>query len=342
MSDGKDELSDEEYASLLRELEGRSSGEALKKGGKKAPSGDGGGSPSDEVEDIDAFLASLEADEGDGGAKTKTTTREEDPLAAEFAALEKKGELVAPPVEVKKPKKESKKEKETREKKPGRKERREAKRKARAEEKEARIQEKEARAEAKAKARGERSRSKEVGLIALTWAGWLFPAFLLWWVLGSYLGQWIAAGWLITLVVTMFVFTAPVYLRKLARRGSYKVWMAGFSLLATVALVAPLPNTAGKSMVEYGHWPSSALAEVAGAAPNAGFVRAHAALAGWIGGLVATAEAPGWGPRQLGTVYPLGMEGPAQPAPVAEEPAVEEPAVPAEAPQEEPVPEPEP
>ena len=369
MSNKKDELNDDEYAALLRDLEGKSSAKPPAGGGPKGkaaskaapqtkgnpPTGTAGPAPSDEVEDIDAFLASLEADDDGPPASTPRARdssggEKEDPLAAEFAALMASGALEEPPPEEVKPpsrreqraekkeaeraEKEAKKEaakaeKEAKrqEKKPedsglSRKERREAK-------KEERAAEKEARAAERARKREERPRSKEVLLIALQWFGWLLPAFTLWWVLGAYLGQWISAGWLIFLVSTMFVFTLPLYLKKLIKRGAYKVWLAGFSLLATVALIAPLPNLAGQSMTEYGHWPSSAIAEVAGANPNAGFVRAHASLTGWIGGLVATVDGPNWGARQLGTVYALGYERPQrpeQPTPPSDAPASEAPA----------------
>ena len=292
MSENGDELSDDEYAALLRELEGRASGseksgdKKKKNSRKKAPVEDDA-----EVEDIDAFLKSLEED-ADSGSSTATDTRsaEDDDLANEFAALEAIGELVAPPEEKKKDKKKKKAEK--KKKKKGAK-----KEKA-----------------PKSGADGEESRGKRVAIFLAHNTLWFLPAIILWWVLGAYLGNWVSAGWLIALVSTMFVFGTPAILKKVARRGTYRPWLLGSSLLLTVALIAPMPDTAGQNMAQYGHWTTSAVAEVFGWAPDAGIVTTHAAVSGWLGGVVAIEEAPNWSARQLGTVYALDMERPAEPA----------------------------
>ena len=145
------------------------------------------------------------------------------------------------------------------------------------------------------------------------------------WVIGSYLGHWVSAGWLITAMAVLFVYGVPAILKKVVQRGEYRPWLLGFSILLTVGLVAPLPNHAGQAMTQYGHWPASTLAEITGASPNAGFVRANAALGGWVGGLVATQEDTSWGARQLGTVFSLDTERPAT-TPVTGPGADEEPA----------------
>lgn len=302
MSDEEKELSDDEYAALLQDLEGRTSSQSSGASSNKAPdAGD------DDLEDIDAFLANLEADDSPRSTTTTREREEDDPLFAEFAALMEKGELVAPPEPDANSSSNPDSGTEPKEKKPSRKERRAEKQEAKAAEKAARAQEK---ADNKAQARQNRSRGKQILLIALQWAAWLFPAFTLWWILGAFLGQWISAAWLIFLVATMTVTTLPFYLKKLARRGSYKGWLAGFSLVAVVGLLAPIPNITAKSLTEYGHWPTSMIAELSGAPPDAAYVRVHAGLSGWIAGILATTEGPSWEARQLGTVYALDHERP--------------------------------
>ncbi len=284
MGDDKNELSDEEYDALLRDLEGRAGG-----GGASSS----GGEEDVEIEDIDAFLSSLESEaESDAGKKKKKTATadRDDSLAAEFAALEEKGELTAPP-EKKERKKKSKKK---------------SKKKKKGEQKERSDQ--------------ERSKGKRAAIFAGKTAFWFAPALALWWVLGAYLGHWVSAGWLIALMGAMFVFGVPAILKKLIKRGDYRPWVFGYSLILTVALIAPMPNVAGEAMSEYGHWPASMVAEVTGAPGDAAFVRSQAAAAGWLGGVVATVDDPQWEARQLGTVFPLGFQwSPEDLAPLLEE-----------------------
>lgn len=306
MSDDN-QLSDDEYAALLRDLEGGGGG-----GGKAA-----GGAADDEggIEDIDAFLSSLEEEADESATKTATAEREEDPLAAEFAALEAKGELVAPPPEETKPKKEKKKEKK-RDDKPSRGERREQRRAEKEAKKEAKRQAKEE-AREKRRAEGE-GRGKAIAKAVALNTLWFGPALIFWWVLGSYLGHWVSAGWLIAAMSTLFVFGVPAILKKVVQKGEYRPWLLGFSVVLAVALIAPMPNQAGEAMTRYGHWPASTVAEITGAAHDAAFVRANAGVGGWIGGLVATQENTDWGARQLGSEYALTMERPTAPARAAE------------------------
>ena len=293
MSDDKNELSDEEYDALLRDLEGRAGG-----GGS---SGGGGGASDEEmeVEDIDAFLSSLESQEdskADKKSKKTATADRDDSLAAEFAALEEKGELTAPPEKKKKSKKKKSKKKKN---------------------------DKKSKKEAKSgsdEEGQERSKGKRAALFALKTVFWFAPAIALWWVLGAYLGQWVSAAWLVAVMGAMFVFGIPAILKKLTKRGEYRPWVFGYSLVLTVALIAPMPNTAGEALTEYGHWPASVVAELSGAADDAGFVRAQASAAGWLGGVIATADQPQWEARQLGTVFPLGFQwSPEELAPLLEE-----------------------
>lgn len=119
--------------------------------------------------------------------------------------------------------------------------------------------------------------------VATKWTGYALPVIAFWWVLGSYLGQWISAGWLIALVSTMFVLGVPKFLYDLAdRRGKFRWWLAGASLVLTVALVAPLTESAGEALTYYGHWPATSVAEISGA-PGGFLVEANAAAGDAVG-----------------------------------------------------------
>ena len=274
MSDDNNELSDEEYDALLRDLEGRAAD-----GGSAAGGGEDLDSDAD-MADIDAFLSDIES-EAESKSKTTTATRDDDDdLAREFSALEEKGELTAPA-----DKKQSS-----------------AKKKKKTKKKKKKSSDKEK--------TGERSRGAQIALTGLLAAIWVIPALVFWWVLGAYLGLWVSAAWLVALVSAGVVFGLPAAARRLVKRGNYRRWLLGVSLVATVALVAPMPNTAGEQLSSYGHWPSSVIAEVTGADADIGVVRTHAAAAGWLGELVATEQDPQWEARQLGTVFPLGMQWP--------------------------------
>lgn len=270
--DDNNELSDEEYDALLRDLEGRA--------------GDSEAAPEmDDDGDIDAFLEEIES-QSEAESKTATRTREEDDdLAAQFADLEEKDELAVPEdVDLGEEKKKRKKDK-------GK-----SKKAAREDEAEG--------------AKEDRSRGTKVAIKAGKVALWAIPAVVLWWVLGVYLAQWVSAGWLIAVVSAMAVVGVPMGLRRVVRRGRYRHWLLGTSVVATVALVAPMPNVAGEQMSHYGHWPSSVVAEVTGADADIGLVTRHAAAAGWLGTTIATVEQPNWEARQLGTVVPLDMAWP--------------------------------
>lgn len=294
MSEDKDGLSDAEYAALLRDLEGRAG---------DSEGSDAGESHGEEgVEDIEAFLRELEGEaESSSAVQTKTATRsaEEDALAAEFAALEAKGELVAPPEE--EPKKRGRKEKPEKV-------------------KQTRAEKKEEKAAARAEQAEGRSRGQRALLFLLKNGLWFGPALVLWWVLGAYLGQWISAGWLIAAVSTMFVFGLPAVLRRVVKRGGYRPWALGFSLVAVVALIAPMPNIAAQNMARYGHWPSSALGEALGSEPDAAYIRAHGSMSAWLASLIGTTGVS-LQPRQLGTTFGLDVERPKEP----ESPGIEEP-----------------
>lgn len=334
MSDKDQELNDDEYAALLRDLEGRASSGGDK--GAKAPAADAGEGGD---EDLEAFLASLEEDaESRATAKVKTATAEraEDPFAAEFEKLAKESDLVL----ADEPEKGGADASNGKEEKLSWKERREQKRQQKEAEraeaaaakeaerqaaKDAKAAEKQAKAEAKMKAEGERGfgqrAARAMGRVAL----WYGPAMIFWWVLGAFLAPLISAGWLIAAVVTMFVFGIPAIVKNKVQRGAYRHWVLGLSLLGVVGLVAPMPNLAGETLSHYGYWPSAAVAEVSGQPVDSGLVRAHAGVSEFVGGLLTSGEVE-WQARRLGTDLPLGTSAPATQVPAGEAPASDAPA----------------
>ncbi|TXD36498.1 hypothetical protein FRC98_11705 [Lujinxingia vulgaris] len=334
MSDKDHELNDDEYAALLRDLEGRASSGGG--GGEKAPAADAGDGGD---EDLEAFLASLEDDaESRATAKVKTATAEraEDPFAAEFEKLAKESDLVLAdePEDAGAAKGKDGKEKlswkerreqKRQEKEAARAEAAAAKEAERQAAQDAKAAEKQAKAEAKMKAEGGRSfgqrAARGVGRVAL----WYGPAMIFWWVLGAFLAAWISAGWLIAAVVTMFVFGIPAILKKLVQRGAYRHWVLGISILGVAGLVAPMPNLAGETLSHYGYWPSAAVAEVSGQPVDSGLVRAHAGVSEFVGGLLTSGEVE-WQARRLGTDLPLGTSAPAVDMPAGDAPAGDIPA----------------
>ncbi|MBA2664849.1 MAG: hypothetical protein H0U74_21350 [Bradymonadaceae bacterium] len=301
MSEDKDELSADELDALLRDLEGRASG-----GGKPRAKA---AATEEDSEDLEAFLKALEADDARAAGaapKTRTATAVDDPFAAQFAELEATdAKAMAKTAQEAPPKGKDKKEAAA-----------QAKEKAKDGEKLAKTDKK---ADDGAPGRGRRA------LKVLKWTAIVVPVLTLWWVVGLYLAQWISAGWLVAAVATSFVFGLPALLRHFARRGHYVYWLSGAALALTVGLVAPMPNTAGQTMAEYGHWPASAL----GLSGDHFLVEANAALGQFVGGLLAPSAAD-QAAHRLGTDQPLGPAVVAPPAPPAVQPApTEAPVVPA-------------
>lgn len=280
MADENEEngLSEEEYDALLRDLEGRAA-----QGESSAPEVD-----DDDLGDIDEFLKSVESDAGESTATKTRRSDSDDDLASEFAALEEKGELSAPPDDAGPSKKDKKKRRKKGGKKAGKTDK--------------------ADGEA-APAEGEEpSRLRRALLAVGKNALWFAPAVVLWWVLGFYLAQWVSAGWLIAVMSALVVLAVPYLLRRLVKRGNYRPWMVGVSLVAVVALVAPMPNMAADRLAYYGHWPASTIAELTGGEADAGYVTAMGSATGWLGNQLSTTAEPVDEPRQLGTIFPLDMQ----------------------------------
>ncbi len=265
-------LSDSEYDALLRDLEGRASSG----GGSKAD-------VDDDIGDIDSFLAELDAGDSSPSkpkGKSTATKDDDDALAREFAALEQNGELTAPKKADKRPVKEGKK-------------------------KGAKPAKKAAPKEGE---EGAPSRGKKIALATVKTVLWFAPAVVLLWVMGAYLGQWISAGWLIAVVAAIFVFAVPAVLNRWVKRGTYRPWLLGYSLVLIVLLVAPMPHVAGENVASYGHWPASVVAEISGAESDTAFVRSAASASESLGAWIAPGADPGWQARELGTALPLGAQ----------------------------------
>ncbi len=151
----------------------------------------------------------------------------------------------------------------------------------------------------------EPSRVLQWGLDALKWGGLALPSVALWWVVGAYLGQWVSAGWLITIVATAFVLGAPAALyqtadRFLENRGRFRWWLLGFGVVMTALLVAPMADAAGAALTQYGHWPAQTIAELTGLSAEGSLV----GLNEWFGETVG-----GWLNAGAGDAMSLGGGG---------------------------------
>lgn len=271
----EDELNENELDSLLADLESRA-------GGGQSTSAS---SSEDDDEDLEAFLNRLESEESSSSPPAKVATKERDDLDAQFAELDN----LAPddlPAKIdkkgKKDKKKSKKEKSKKDKKSST-----------------------AVAKADGEATGDEtpSRGARIAKIGLKWAAFALPVVVLTWVLGAFLANWISAGWLIAIVAMTFALGVPALAKHFAKRGKFSWWAAGLGVALTVALTAPMPQTAGETMTRYGHWPASAVADVAGWEVDNALVQINSSVAGLVGGLLYSGAE--LAPNQLGTEHPL-------------------------------------
>jgi len=288
MSDkDKDGLSNQETDDLLASLNQRASSGANADAASQEEE-EGG-------EDIEAFLADLESGDDAGADKAGGEQKQEpDPFADAFAELEEiHGDDVDAEFEAKyaaleaeaddepapEPAPKAKKTPEPEPHKPTP----EAKAPAKESEPEPAKEEEEA-SDAKADKKGKKKKKKKDGEIAVVqsqqskkvtfaigamkWSLLLFPVMLSWWLIGAFLGQWLETGWLIAIAATVVAFILPLILKLAIRRGKWAYYAALLGVLAVVGLVAPWPDTAGKRLSHYGHWPVSAVAQLAGWQPD--------------------------------------------------------------------------
>ncbi len=310
MSNNNQELNDDESEALRRELEARAS---------KSPADQAAAEHDESDEDLEAYLQSLEADDEPVSAArpVQSAAPVSDPFADQFAELEAAygHEIVLPEPEPIKP---SRQELKAAKKQAAEDAKRQAAEKKAADkqaaadavqaEKDAKQAEKDALLAAKQAKKAEKAaQQRPIALRILIWTLLGLPVFALWWLVGSFLAQWISAAWLIALVTTAFAFGLPGLLVHFVKRGRYIYWLSGASLLLTVLLVAPMPPTASKNLAEYGHWPASTIAEVSGLAADHALVSLNNSVAHFTAGLIDPAgrEQPG---HRLGTETPLSGE----------------------------------
>jgi hypothetical protein len=274
MSKGKqdDELSAEESQALMQSLNERAAGGAAAE--DDAPD-----------EDLEAYLASLEGD-AEPAPAAPAKAAEPDPFADAFSELEAEHghEVVAPPprkVEAKPAPEASK---------PAVKKTPEA---AAPPDPADAAMEKAALAAADKKPGGKkpsvhavetvRSRQFLLTVGAIKIALLLAPAMFAWWLSGALLGRWVGAGWIIAIVATLGVFVPPIAAKIGTGKGRVLAWAAPFGLLISVGLIAGIPGFTGESVIRYGHWPASTVAQLAGWDADQLAVRGHASASAWLG-----------------------------------------------------------
>ena len=131
------------------------------------------------------------------------------------------------------------------------------------------------------------------------------------WALGTYLGPIVSAGWLILLVSLAAILGGALGLRLAIKRGQFSAWTGLVSAIALAGLTAIAPEFAGARMVQYGHWPASAIGQLAGWQADNWFVKLSVSASSLIGEALLPAtpvdatktDRPS--PRRLGTKDPL-------------------------------------
>lgn len=248
----EEELSEEELNSLLSDLEARS-----EEGGGAEP-----GADSTDGEDIEAFLKSVEEEQGGEPDEVAVAERAES-AGPDLSELENADELPAKS-EGSKP----------------------APQKEEADGDEESTSEAEPAEKPETQKKGADAGGSDVWPVVwlvAKWTGYSLPVLALWWVFGAFLGQWISAGWLIFVVATAFVVGVPKLLFDFSgQKGKFRWWIAGASVVLTTALIAPMPSIAGKVLTNYGHWPATTVADAAGWDDSA-LVDANAAAGEWLG-----------------------------------------------------------
>jgi hypothetical protein len=270
MSNDDKEMSDDELNALLNDLETR----AEQEGGASADE-------SMDEEDIEAFLADLEEDEArsssdSGGAKPTASADIED-QGPDLSDLNMDDQV---PAETSKDKSTSKKASK-------------AKGKGK--------NEKKAASEGTEETSGSSSKGWTWALTAGLWLLYALPVVAFGWLLGAYLGQWVSAGWLIFVMSSVITAGIPFGLYRAAgSRGKFRWWLSGASLVLTVALTAPMADSAGEALIEHGHWPATTVSEISGGGLD-GFISVGETASGWVGSLLA--------PEAATTAAALGEEG---------------------------------
>lgn len=99
---------------------------------------------------------------------------------------------------------------------------------------------------------------------ALKTAFFFTPVMLLWWVLGSYTSGFFERGWISAIIATALAFVVPAMPRFMLGKGKYAWWAFLIAVLGLAGLVGPMPGRSGSMISAYGHWPVSAVSQLAG------------------------------------------------------------------------------
>jgi hypothetical protein len=207
-----DDLSPEEMDALMADLAKRSGSAKPKQ--KEVD---------DDSEDLEAFLARLEADDGNAPAAPTKTKR--DPLAKAFGEIEDKGLQKSDdsrPEQASQPQRPS-----------------------------------------PAAQSVDRSPSGGLLVLLHTakWLLISLPVISWIWLLGAHLSRWIVVGWLVAAIATSVALGLPAWIWKATSKGTYRYWMCGLSIVLVVAVVAPLQQSTAEVLSLYGHWPTTGVAQ---------------------------------------------------------------------------------
>lgn len=137
-----------------------------------------------------------------------------------------------------------------------------------------------------------RSPGYRFGVWMLKFTLFLIPALVCWWVVGSLAGSFFEVGWIVLAFATLAAFVVPAVPRVLTGWGRYGWWAAGIGLIAVVAIIASIPDMAGKSIARYGHWPATTTSQLAEWEPDNSLVMTTAGASQFIGQRIETLRAP--------------------------------------------------
>jgi hypothetical protein len=91
-------------------------------------------------------------------------------------------------------------------------------------------------------------------LISLPVVGWI-------WLLGAHLSRWIVVGWLVAAVATSVALGLPAWIWKSTSKGHYRYWVSGISMVLLIAMVVPMPQGTAEVLSLYGHWPTTGVSQ---------------------------------------------------------------------------------
>lgn len=129
----------------------------------------------------------------------------------------------------------------------------------------------------------QRSRGFLLAMALVKWSLILTPVITAVWLAGALLGSFLSTGWMILLATLLPAILLPLGLKLLLKRGRWWYFAVPLSLLFVAALLFLAPLASGKAAAYYGHWPSSAVSQLADAQPDNAIVRSHAFVTESIG-----------------------------------------------------------